>query len=311
MSTSPESSCNAGTRICGLTARYSGFLLRPPCFSRCIGIISLLRPLRLSAIGTPADKSALLELRHRARDLGLVHMGLGAHRLSGHHAVLAEGDQDPPFRYSNTVAAVDARERLRDQAGQNIEPVGQKIFELEQRRIGSRRGGLRRAVTHWTGVHHRPRPAAERWASASTAAANIGRRSQAAQRSTTRGPVVGSVTRAGVIGAAASRRQRGAALAQALDGDELVAGGGAGGRWHRAGDLLALDLAKRRRFLVVAGLAIGGGHGRAAARAAGETAVDAVAVGIVGDDERTLFGLRRSAANGSREDERGEQIPHP
>jgi len=42
-----------------------------------------------------------------------------------------------------------------------------------------------------------------------------------------------------------------------------------------------------------------------------ETAVDAVAVGIVGDDERTLFGLRRSGANRSREDDRGEQIPHP
>src|SRR5215471_14191758 len=114
-------------------------------------------------------------------------MGVGAHRLAGHPAVLAEGDQDTPLRYSNTVTAVDAGERLRDQAGQNVEPVGQKIFELEQRRIGSRRGGLRRAVTHWTGIHHRPRPAVERWASASTASANIGRRSPAAQRSETWG----------------------------------------------------------------------------------------------------------------------------
>src|SRR5262249_35833917 len=110
---------------------------------------------------------------------------------------------------------------------------------------------------------------------------------------------------------AASQRQRGAASAQALDGDELVARGSARGRRHRAGDLLALDLAERRRFHVVAGLAIGGGNRHAAARARGETAVDAVAVGIVGDDERTPFGLRRSAEKGSREDERGEQIPHP
>src|SRR5262249_52732969 len=64
-------------------------------------------------------------------------------------------------------------------------------------------------------------------------------------------------------------------------------------------------------FHVVAGLAIGGGNRRPAGRAARETAVDPVAVGIVGNDERTLFGLRRSAENGGSEDERGEQIPHP
>src|SRR5262249_58717957 len=60
---------------------------------------------------------------------------------------------------------------------------------------------------------------------------------------------------------AASRRQRGAESAQALDGDKLVARGRAGGRRHRAGDLLALDLAERGRFRVVAGLAIRGGPG--------------------------------------------------
>src|SRR5262249_23668797 len=100
-------------------------------------------------------------------------------------------------------------------------------------------------------------------------------------------------------------------LAQALDGDEFVAGGGAVGRRHRAGDLLALDLVERGGFHVVAGLAIGGGNRRPAGRAARETAVDPVAVGIVGNDEGALFGLRRSAENGGREDERGEQIPHP
>src|SRR5262249_31659487 len=102
------------------------------------------------------------------------------------------------------------------------------------------------------------------------------------------------------IAAAASRRGRSAASAQALDGDKFVPGGGAVGRRHRAGDLLALDPAKRRGFRVVASLAIGGGNRRAAGRAGGETAVDAIAVGIVGNDEGALFGLRRSAENGGR-----------
>src|SRR5262249_7766700 len=42
------------------------------------------------------------------------------------------------------------------------------------------------------------------------------------------------------LATAATRRRCGAASAQALDGDEFVAGGGAVGRRHRAGDLLAL-----------------------------------------------------------------------
>src|SRR5262249_29972466 len=152
-------------------------------------------------------------------------------------------------------------------------------------------------------------PGVERSAQGSTAAANIGRRSRAAQRSAIagRGDVWGRV----FIRAAGSRRGCSAASAQALDGDEFVAGGGAVGRRHRTGDLLALDPAKRRGFRVVAGLAIGGRNRRAAGRAGGETAVDAVAVGVVGNDEGALFGLRRSAENGGRENERGEQVPHP
>src|SRR5262249_12402610 len=126
-----------------------------------------------------------------------------------------------------------------------------------------------------------------------------------------RGSVAGSVPGGRVfIGAAGSRRGCSAASAQALDRDEFVAGGGAVGRRHRAGDLLALDPAKRRGFRVVAGLAIGGGNRRATGRAGGETAVDAIAVGIVGNDEGALFGLRRTAENGGRKDERGEQVPH-
>src|SRR5262249_23406374 len=111
------------------------------------------------------------------------------------------------------------------------------------------------------------------------------------------------------IAAAPSRRGCSAASAQALDGDEFVAGGGTVGRRHGARDLLALDPAKRRGFRVVAGLAIGGRNRRPADRAGGETAVDAVAVGIVGNDEGALFGLRRSAENGGRQHERGEQVP--
>ena len=91
---------------------------------------------QVGAVGAPGEEFALLELRHRARDLGLVHVGLRADRLAGHHAVLAERDQHPPLRYSDTMTAVDARERLRHQAGQHIEPVGQKFFELQQRRLG-------------------------------------------------------------------------------------------------------------------------------------------------------------------------------
>ena len=80
----------------------------------------------VGAVGPPRHQLALLELGDRARHLGLVHVGVGAHRLAGHDAVLAEGDQHSPFRYANTVPAVDARQRLRDQAGQHIEAMGQE-----------------------------------------------------------------------------------------------------------------------------------------------------------------------------------------
>ena len=64
-----------------------------------------------SVTGIPAGRRdwpggsgiALLELRHRPRDLGLVHMGLGAHHLAGQNAVLAQRDQHSPLGYSNTV----------------------------------------------------------------------------------------------------------------------------------------------------------------------------------------------------------------
>src|SRR5207248_968170 len=39
---------------------------------------------QVRTIGASAEKSALIELRHSARDLGLVHMGVGADGLAGH-----------------------------------------------------------------------------------------------------------------------------------------------------------------------------------------------------------------------------------
>ena len=161
---------------------------------------------QIGAIWPPGDELALLELRHRARDFGLVHMGLRADRLAGHHALLAERDEHAPFGYPNTITAIDPRERLRHQAGQDVEPVRQKIFELEQRRLSAhlvgRGGGLHRAVTDWTRVHHRPRPGVER--SVATAEPEIGRRSNAVQRRWPRAPgrrerefLAASITRCG------------------------------------------------------------------------------------------------------------------
>ena len=50
ISVSPPSSTSAGTRRCGLTARYSALCCLPPSLVRWIGIRSGERPLRLSAI---------------------------------------------------------------------------------------------------------------------------------------------------------------------------------------------------------------------------------------------------------------------
>src|SRR6476660_930767 len=99
-------------------------------------------------------------------------------------------------------------------------------------------------------------------------------------------------------------------LSQALDGDEFVTRAGAGGRGHGTRDLLALDLAERSDLDVIMGLAIGGCDHHPAARAGRQAAVDAIAVGIVADDEYPRFGLRSRAESSARDDERGEQIPH-
>src|SRR5437667_1410093 len=82
--------------------------------------------------------------------------------------------------------------------------------------------------------------------------------------------------------------------ARALDSDEFVAGTAAAGRvaaGHRSRDLIAVDLAEGGRLSEVARLAISVRDRSAAVRAGGETAVDAVAVGVVRNDEDALLGL--------------------
>src|SRR5262249_51969884 len=91
----------------------------------------------------------------------------------------------------------------------------------------------------------------------------------------------------------AQRRWWRMALSRAFDGDELVAvgaaaAGAAGGR-DRAGDVVPVDLAVRGGLPELVRAAIGGGGCVAAGGAAGEAAGDAVAVGVVGDDEGALF----------------------
>ena len=70
----------------------------------------------------------------------------------------------------------------------------------------------------------------------------------------------------------------------------------------RGGDstrnLLTVYLAKRGSFHEGPRLTIGGGHCGAAARAAGETAVHPIAVGVIGNDEYAFFGMRGRAQPG-------------
>src|SRR5690242_21810069 len=97
-------------------------------------------------------------------------------------------------------------------------------------------------------------------------------------------------------------------LARADDGDEFVALGAPAAAVRavrdRARDLVALDLAERGGLDELLGLAIGGGHRGAALGAGLEATVDAVAVGIAGDNEHAPFRLRGSEhCGGERETE--------
>jgi hypothetical protein len=74
-----------------------------------------------------------------------VHVAVRPDVLAGHHAVLAERHQNPPFRYADPVAPrIDSRQRLRHQVRYDIELVGQELFEFEWRVGGGvwRRAGL-------------------------------------------------------------------------------------------------------------------------------------------------------------------------
>src|ERR1700682_3441302 len=95
--------------------------------------------------------------------------------------------------------------------------------------------------------------------------------------------------------------------ARALDGDEFLAAAaateaGIGG--NSPGNLVAIHLAKRTGLGKFTRLAVRGRNGHAAARTAGQASIDAVTVGIVGDDEHALFRPRRAQAKGKgkRED---------
>lgn len=69
----------------------------------------------------------------------------------------------------------------------------------------------------------------------------------------------------------------------------MIAGGSAG-RWDRAGDFVRIDAAEGGRLREFARLAIGAGGMHAAFLALGEALIDAVAVGLIGDDEDAAVG---------------------
>src|SRR5581483_10272976 len=77
--------------------------------------------------------------------------------------------------------------------------------------------------------------------------------------------------------------------ARALDRDELVVVGAASR--HRAGDLVAVNLAETTGLRELARLAIGRRDRRTARRSAREASVHAIAVRIIRDDENALFRL--------------------
>ena len=185
-----------------------------------------------------ADELALLELGHRARDLGLVHVGVGADGLAGHDAVLAERHQHPPFGYADTVAlAIDARERLRDQAREHVELCGRKSSSRSRASSPGRRsmGG---AVMDRTGVHHGVWP--RRLAALHRVRPLSGNMAEdrGVRNGDGRGVFGGEIGRC-AAGSAAERGRDGAGPDQvkaagrksagALDGDEFVAGAAAAG----------------------------------------------------------------------------------
>ena len=105
----------------------------------------------------------------------------------------------------------------------------------------------------------------------------------------------------------------GRALARALDRDELVAAAAIAGfavRRNRAGDLILADLPVGCGLGEFARLAVGGCDRRAALGAGGQTAVNAIAVGIVGDDEYAFFRLCGRRAEQQGEGDGAEEGSH-
>src|SRR5712671_8221631 len=83
---------------------------------------------------------------------------MGADRLAGHDAELAERDQNAPFRNAQAITIdINARERLRDEAGEHIEAIREEFLELEGRRIPARL--RRRLFPVGRGLVHRRPPA--------------------------------------------------------------------------------------------------------------------------------------------------------
>jgi hypothetical protein len=85
------------------------------------------------------------------------------------------------------------------------------------------------------------------------------------------------------------------ALAAALDGDKPVANSGLAGlgSQNRAGDLAVSDLAVRKDVVELALPAVGCRDRLAAGGTVCKAAVDAIAIGVVGDDKHALFGFSR------------------
>src|SRR3569833_769017 len=104
-------------------------------------------------------------------------------------------------------------------------------------------------------------------------------------------------------------------LLRADDRDEVVAAAAlaAAGRvgGNGAGDLLAVDLAVAHRLRELVRLAVGVRGGAAAILAIGEAPVDAIAVGVVRDDEHASFAGRVGGSGEERQpDQAGQNGPH-
>ena len=271
------------------------------------------------------SKLALFQERHRARHLGLVHVGVGADRLAGHHAVLAERHQHPPFRHADPVAPrIDARQRLGDEARHDVELIGQELLELQRRLFGGRRRGLP-AIAFYRALNRHPSPhhadqalAGSRLSPPRRSDMRMGR--IAAKMNELDGPRNGWVGRVGAVGGSGELQRRSGAVRKKRRrrGPSLK-----GQREHSMatklsqlpplqvlGSLVGMAPVMSSRSTLrndsacanCARLAIGACHRRAARRARSEAAVDAVAVAVIGDDEHPLFGLRRG---GSKKHGRG------